>query len=63
MDLTEVSQENTIQKSLTTPTPISDFRYQVIRGILTKDYDVIAKDYGEYNIIGFIKDIVRRIIL
>ena len=60
LSLVEVDKKETIQNSLKKPANISSCRFQAMRTIAEDDYEIAARKYGEYNIKGFVKNFVRR---
>ncbi|MBE6119188.1 MAG: 4Fe-4S dicluster domain-containing protein [Erysipelotrichaceae bacterium] len=58
--LFEVRKEDTGQKSLMKPSIASSYRYQVMRNVILGSYDKAARKYGENNLKGLIKELIRR---
>lgn len=53
-------QSETIQNSLLRPSSISGLRLQTFQTVHTKGYKVTMKRYGEVNLKGSIKDVIRK---
>ncbi len=60
LTLREVKREDTVQNSLKKPAPASDYRHQVMKTVLSGDYAAAARKYGECNLKGLLKEIVRK---
>ena len=59
-DITEVKREETVQRSLTRPSPASSRRTQVFQSLRMKDYRETAKQYAEVGYGGWVKNILRK---
>ena len=58
----EISKEYTKQHSLMGPTKKSDFRTQAFQTFVKDGYEELARKYGEMNIKGQIKNLLRIIV-
>jgi len=61
IDKIEIKKEEAIQNSLSKPAPFNKKRHNFWEEYLNISYEKAIKKYGEYNIKGFIKDLVRKI--
>ncbi len=56
-----VKKEETAQNSLMKPAAVSSFRLQVFQTLRISSYEAAMKKYGEVNLKGLIKNVLRRI--
>lgn len=61
LDKIKIKKEEAIQSSLTKPTSFNKKRDKFWKEYLNNSYEKAIKKYGEYNIKGFLKDLIRMI--
>lgn len=62
IEVHKVNKAETVQNSLLKPSPVSPVRNNAFRILISGGYEQLARKYGEWNIRGFIKNIVRKIV-
>ena len=60
LELREVRLADTKQNSLTKPAGPSSHRFQAFYVLRTMGYETVAKKYGEWNSLGYVKNILRK---